>query len=70
MIKTKIYVGSNNETGELEIVKIKDILRTAMQGYTLTLGNYNTGIIPELKLQLKQDSILVITSIVDANFND
>ena len=85
---TKIYVGSNNITGELELAKILDILSTAMQGYTITqgigyyngksedtaiieiYGNYNTGIIPELKSQLKQNSILVAESITEVNYND
>lgn len=35
---TKIYVGSNNETGILEITKIKEILRNGQCGYTLTTG--------------------------------
>ena len=89
MILTKIYVGSNNETGILELVIIHKVLQSlGICGYTLTqgagywqgksentaiieiLGDYNTGIIPELKRELKQDSILVITSIVNAKFND
>lgn len=85
---TKIYCGSNNETGELEIAKILDIMATAQQGYTPTqgqgfykgktentavieiYGNYNLGIIPELKRELKQDSILVAESIAEVNYND
>lgn len=86
---TKIYCGSNNETGILELDKIKDVLgRWITEGYTLIqaegywqgksentaiieiYGNYNLGIIPELKRVLKQDSILVITSIIDAEYND
>lgn len=85
---TKIYIGSNNKTGKLELDKILDIMSTAMQGYTLTqaqgfyngksentavieiYGNYNLGIIPELKSQLQQNSILVAESITEVNFND
>lgn len=37
MIYTKIYVGSNNKTGVLEIEKIKEVL-VGLQGYTLTTG--------------------------------
>ena len=33
-------------------------------------GDYNTGIIPELKSQLKQNSILVAESITEVNYND
>ena len=32
---TKIYVGSNNVTKELEIEKIKEVMITAQQGYTI-----------------------------------
>lgn len=85
---TKIYIGSNNTTGELEIAKILDIMSTSQSGYTLTqgqgfwqgksentaiieiYGDYNLGIIPELKKQLAQKSILVAESIVQVNYND
>jgi len=86
MIHTKIYIGSNNDTGELERGILDNILNKNLSNYTIFIadgvfkdnaekvaivdiyGNYNTGIIPELKKQLKQDSILVINSIVDAKF--
>ena len=85
---TKIYCGSNNETGILELDTIEDILSTAQAGYTITTGkgyykgkkeltaiieiygNYNTGIIPELKRVLKQDSLLVAEFIAVVNFYD
>lgn len=85
---TKIYVGSNNVTGKLEMLKISQIMLTANSGYTITqgigyyngksentaiieiYGNYNTGIIPELKSQLKQKSILVAESIAEVDYND
>lgn len=37
---TKIYIGSNNETKELELDKITNYLNTQLQGYTIikTLG--------------------------------
>lgn len=86
MKHTKIYIGSNNTTGELELAKILDILATANQGYTLTqglgyyegkrenvaiveiYGDYNLGIIPQLKTTLEQDSILVAESITQVTF--
>jgi hypothetical protein len=86
---TKIYIGSNNETGELELAKIHWVLQMLGNcGYTLTqgkgywqgktentavieiYGNYNTGIIPELKQELGQNSILVAESITEVNYND
>ena len=85
---TKIYIGSNNTTGELEITKILDVMSTSNSGYILTqgqefwqgksenvaiidiYGDYNTGIIPELKRVLQQDSILVAEVITEVNFND
>lgn len=85
---TKIYIGSNNATGELELAKILDIMATSQSGYTLTqgqgfyegksenvaiieiYGDYNTGIIPQLKQTLAQKSILVAESIVSTNFHD
>jgi hypothetical protein len=83
---TKIYIGSNNITGILEVDKIKEVLATGQCGYTLTqgigywegknedtaiveiYGDYNLGIIPELKRVCMQDSIMVASSIVDVNF--
>lgn len=88
MKHTKIYIGSNNTTGELELAKILDIMSTSNSGYTLTqglgyyegksenvaiveiYGDYNLGIIPQLKQTLAQKSILVAESIVSINFND
>jgi hypothetical protein len=35
MLYTKLYIGSNNETKELEYDKIRKILATAQQGYTI-----------------------------------
>ena len=96
---TKIYCGSNNETGELELDKIKEVMETAQAGYTLMqgegvyrtyinsdsqsyklqyedtaiieiYGDYNTGIIPELKRVLKQNSILVAEFITEVKYND
>ena len=85
---TKIYIGSNNKTGELELAKILDIMSTSNSGYTLTqgqgfyegksetvaiveiYGDYNLGIIPQLKHTLAQKSILVAESITDVNFNE
>lgn len=94
---TRIYIGSNNATKELELGKIKEIMQTAQAGYTLTqgvgvyrkcidsasqsynlidentaiieiMGEYNTGIIPELKAKLKQDSIMVVEQISEVSF--
>lgn len=82
---TKIYIGSNNETGILEIDKIKAILNSLGQcsGYTIITGKgyyqgieentaiieiyggYNSGIIPQLKQDLKQDNILVAEFITE-----
>lgn len=85
---TKIYIGSNNTTKELELEKIENVLNRWQEGYTIIIikaqgywkgqkentaiieiyGNYNTGIIPELKRELEQDSILVAEFISDVNF--
>lgn len=84
---TKIYIGSNNKTGEVEIVKALGIIESLGNcGYTSTLGrgywenkreqtlvieiygDYNTGIIPELKRELKQDSILVVEQLAEVKF--
>lgn len=83
---TKIYVGSNNTTKELEIEKIEDVLNRWQEGYTIIpcsgywkgqkentaiieiYGNYNAGIIPELKRELKQDSLLVAEFITATHF--
>ena len=35
---TKLYIGSNNDTKVLEIEKIKSIMLSAQQGYTLILA--------------------------------
>ena len=83
---TKIYVGSNNETKELEVGKISEVLYALQQDYSMftgtgtfnncaepcavieIYGDYNTGIIPELKAKLKQDSILVVEQIAEVKF--
>ena len=85
---TKIYIGSNNETGKLELDKILSVMITANQGYTIVqgvgywngksedtaiieiYGDYNLGIIPELKRVCEQDSLLVAESIIDVKFYD
>lgn len=86
---TKIYIGSNNTTGILEVDKIVNILNRYQSGYTIMQGlgywagkSENTAIIeiygncnlfdmiPELKTELKQKSILVSESIKEVNFND
>ncbi len=78
---TKIYCGSNNETGELELGKIRKIMTLEgncsytiieAEGYDSKIsehtaiieiyGEYNTGILIELKAQLKQNSLLVAES--------
>lgn len=92
---TKIYIGSNNDTKELELNKILRVMEMAQAGYTLIkaqgvyrtcvdtasqqynlldeetaiieiYGSFNTGIIPELKRELKQDYILVAEFISEA----
>lgn len=86
MKHTKIYVGSNNINGFLDVEKIKEVMNRWQNGYTIYFakgfwqgkeedtavieiyGEYNTGIIPCLKQELKQDSLLVATSIVEAKF--
>jgi len=85
MNHTKIYVGSNNETGFLEVEKIKEVLE-GLEAYTLIIaggywkgkhentaiieiyGDYNLGIIPELKRVCMQESIMVVESIVKVTF--
>ena len=82
---TKIYVGSNNTTGELELDKIYSVLDRWQDSYTIILakgswqgkhedtaiieiyGKYNLGIIPCLKQELKQASILVSMQIVEVH---
>lgn len=81
---TKIYCGSNNNTGILEVDIIKSVLDRWCNSYTLLLakgcwkgrsedtaiieiyGDYNLGIVPSLKQELKQDSIMVVELIVEA----
>lgn len=83
---TKIYAGSNNTTGDLDIASILDVMKTANQGYTLVqgvgywegkcentaiieiYGEYNLGIIPELKRVCEQDSILVAELIANVTY--
>lgn len=85
MNHTRIYIGSNNETGILDIDGIKGVLR-GLEGYTLIraegywkgriediaiieiFGNYNLGIIPELKRVCEQESIMVVESINKVTF--
>jgi hypothetical protein len=40
---TKLYIGSNNETKELELDKITEYLNNQLEGYTIikTIGYYN-----------------------------
>ena len=42
---TKIYCGSNNETKELELEKITDVMVRWQDNYTIILANgcYNSG---------------------------
>jgi hypothetical protein len=35
----KLYIGSNNKTGKLELSKIQTILNRYFEGYTIILGN-------------------------------
>ena len=83
---TKIYVGSNNETGVLELDKIISVLDRWEDNFSIIeamdfynskeektaiieiYGNYNLGIVPELKRELKQDSILVVSDYKEVEF--
>ena len=72
----RLYIGSNNETKELELDKIKQVVSRWYDGFTVILatgywkGNeektaivdistnsWDTGILHELKRELKQESI-------------
>jgi hypothetical protein len=37
MLNYKLYIGSNNETKELEISKIQDVLNREFEGYTIQI---------------------------------